>query len=368
MTPAELSRTVLRSVRGAVEARELVLAEGALPERVEVAPPPHDGCGDYATNVALRLAKDVGAPPREVAGVVAKRLARVPGIAAVDVAGPGFLNITLGGDAPAALVREVLAAGTAYGRRGRLPENASPGADLTSPPVDLRPAPGPRAAAVADALRAIMEAAGEGARPGGEAVRPVPVKDTAGGYVTAEELLARLGRDEMRWVLLYPAAHDHVRVPERPVQREGNPRFLVQYAYARTCAVLRNAHDLGVLPAGVDEAAAEQAVVARTGAGAATGPVDGGAAVPYTSLHAALAAYPAVLEAAARLRAPDRLARHLEVTADAVLRFLASCPPLPAGEQKPMAVHRARLAVAQAAGTVLANGLTLLGVSAPEHL
>ncbi|MEU6114637.1 ArgS-related anticodon-binding protein NrtL [Streptomyces sp. NPDC047117] len=374
MTPAELSRTVLRSVRGAVEARELVLAEGALPERVEVAPPPHDGCGDYATNVALRLAKDVGVPPREVAGVVAKRLARVPGIAAVDVAGPGFLNITLGGDAPAALVREVLAAGRAYGRRGRLPEAASPGADPTSPvalrpaPVDLRPAPGPRAAAVADALRAIMEAAGEGTRPGGEAVRPVPVKDATGEYVTAEELLARLGRDETRWVLLYPAAHDHVRVPERPVQREGNPRFLVQYAYARTCAVLRNAHDLGVLPAGVDEAAAEQAVVALTGAGAATGPVDDGATVPYTPLHAALAAYPAALEAAARLRAPDRLARQLEVTADAVLRFLASCPPLPAGEQKPMAVHRARLAVAQAAGTVLANGLTLLGVSAPEHL
>ncbi|MGI5470888.1 hypothetical protein [Streptomyces sp. CA-132043] len=143
MTPAELSRTVLRSVRGAVEARELVLAEGALPERVEVAPPPHDGCGDYATNVALRLAKAAGARPREVAGVVAKRLARVPGIAAVDVAGPGFLNITLGDDAPAALVRDVLAAGPAYGRRGRLPEAASPGVHLTSPPVGLRPAPGP---------------------------------------------------------------------------------------------------------------------------------------------------------------------------------------------------------------------------------
>ncbi len=364
VTPAELSRTVLRSVRGAVEARELVLAESALPERVDVAPPPHEGCGDYATNVALRLAKAAGAPPREVAGVVAKRLAGVPGIAAVDIAGPGFLNITLGGDASAALVREVLAAGSAYGRMGRVAGAASgPGS-----PVHLRPAPHPRAAVVAEALRAIMEAVGEGTRTGGEDVRPVPVRENDGGYATAEELVARLGSDEMRWVLLYPAAHDHVRVPERPVQREGNPRFLVQYAYARTCAALRNAHDLGVLPAGADEAAAEQAAVARNKAGATAGSVDDGATVPYTPLHAALAAYPAVLEAAARLRAPDRLARHLEVTADAVLRFLVTCPPLPVGEQKPMTVHRARLAVAQAAGTVLANGLTLLGVSAPEHL
>ncbi|MBZ4018451.1 hypothetical protein CCS38_22470 [Streptomyces purpurogeneiscleroticus] len=198
-----------------------------------------------------------------------------------------------------------------------------------------------------------MEAVGEGTgsegESAGEEVRPVPVKDAAGRYVTAEELVARLGVDEMRWVLLYPAAHDHVRVPERPVQREGNPRFLVQYAYARTCAVSRNARDLGF--------------------GHAEEPGTGQFQdVPHTPLHAALAAYPAVLEAAARLRAPDRLARHLEVTAEACLTFLATCPPLPAGEQKPMAVHRARLAVAQAAGTVLANGLTLLGISAPEHL
>ncbi|WP_030621143.1 ArgS-related anticodon-binding protein NrtL [Streptomyces sclerotialus] len=377
MTPAELSRTVLRSVRGAVEARELVMAESAVPERVDVAPPPHPGCGDYATNVALRLAKDAGVPPREVAGIVAKRLAAVPGIDGVEIAGPGFLNITLGAAAPEALVREVLAAGTAYGRvdaprpgtpnelRTGAPNELPTGTSVefrTGTPIDLRLAPGPRAQVVGGALRAVMEAVGEGTRGGGEDVRPVPVKGADGEYVTGEELVARLGVDEMRWVLLYPAAHDHVRVPERPVQREGNPRFLVQYAYARTCALSRNARELGFDDPGVDlDVPVGDSAGGPSGAG-------GTHDVPHTPLHAALAAYPAVLGAAARLRAPDRLARHLEVTAEAFFRFLVTCPPLPAGEQKPMAVHRARLAVAQAAGTVLANGLTLLGISAPEHL
>ncbi|KOG60627.1 hypothetical protein ADK77_35460 [Streptomyces antibioticus] len=69
---------------------------------------------------------------------------------------------------------------------------------------------------------------------------------------------------------------------------------------------------------------------------------------------------------AATRRAPDRLARHLVTVADAVLPLLPSV--LPVGEEKPSAAHRARLALAEAAGTVLAGGLSLLGIDAPEHL
>ncbi|WP_268252925.1 DALR anticodon-binding domain-containing protein, partial [Streptomyces filipinensis] len=79
-----------------------------------------------------------------------------------------------------------------------------------------------------------------------------------------------------------------------------------------------------------------------------------------------LADYPRVLAAAATHRAPDRLARHLVTVADAVLPFLPCV--LPRGEEKPSAAHRARLALAEAAGTVLAGGLSLLGIDAPEHL
>ena len=72
------------------------------------------------------------------------------------------------------------------------------------------------------------------------------------------------------------------------------------------------------------------------------------------------------LRVAATDRTPDRLARHLVVTADALLAVQHSVLPL--GDEKPMAAHRARLALADAAGTVLAGGLSLLGISAPDHL
>ncbi|NEB77047.1 hypothetical protein G3I40_17735, partial [Streptomyces sp. SID14478] len=86
-------------------------------------------------------------------------------------------------------------------------------------------------------------------------------------------------------------------------------------------------------------------------------------------LVTALADHPRILLAAARHRAPDRLARHLVDVADAFLgdaRLHAGV--LPRGEEKPSAAHRARLALAEATGTVLAGGLTLLGIDAPAFL
>ncbi|MFH9866815.1 ArgS-related anticodon-binding protein NrtL [Streptomyces lydicus] len=363
MTPAELSRTVLRSVRGAVEERELSVP---VPARIVVQPPPRPGCGDYASNVALQLAKPAGRPAREVAEILRKRLAGTPGIDRVEIAGPGFLNFTLGDGALVALVRDVLAQGPAYGDRSA---GNGPVADLVS--ADPAPVggvstnrvstgrvsagrfgPGARAAVVGEVLERIGAAAGwTGRADGHPALVPVP-EDLA-------TLTARLGTDEARWILLRPAAHDPVRVPERPVQRESNPRFRVQYAHARTRALVRNAADLGFLsePGGVGAPAAD-------GSGAEFRPAPASA----HALHTLLAGHPSVVEAAARLRAPDRLVRHLEATADAFFRWHDDCPPLPVGEQKPLAVHRARLALAEATGTVLANGLRLLGISAPEHL
>ncbi|WP_267891478.1 DALR anticodon-binding domain-containing protein, partial [Streptomyces sp. NRRL WC-3604] len=84
------------------------------------------------------------------------------------------------------------------------------------------------------------------------------------------------------------------------------------------------------------------------------------------ALHHPLADHPRVLAQAAAHRAPDRLARHLVSVADAVLPLLPSV--LPRGAEKPSATHRARLALAEAAGAVLAGGLSLLGIDAPEHL
>ncbi|ELS56520.1 putative Arginyl tRNA synthetase [Streptomyces viridochromogenes Tue57] len=125
------------------------------------------------------------------------------------------------------------------------------------------------------------------------------------------------------------------------MQRESNPLFRVRYAHARTRALLCNAADLGF--------------------DAAPGPVE-----QAHELLAALADHPGVLARAAAHRAPDRLARHLVTVADAVLPLLPAV--LPRGAEKPSATHRARLALAEAAGTVLAGGLSLLGIDAPDHL
>lgn len=382
VTPAELSRTVLRSVRGAVEEQELSVA---VPARIVVQPPPRPGCGDYASNVALQLARQAGRPAREVAEILRKRLSGSAGIARVEIAGPGFLNFTLGDGAQVALVREVLARGDGYGggpAAAQSPVTADPATDSAADPAAhtatdpaTAPAAGPvtapaahsttapagdaRAAVVAEVLARIDAAAGLGGRRQADeqpVLAPAP-------YDLAT-LIARLGVDEARWVLLRPAAQDPVRVPERPVQRESNPRFRVQYAYARARALGRHARELGFAGEPGDVGAPVRGQAADDGSSDGAG----SAALALKSFHTLLATYPSVVESAARLRAPDRVVRHLEATADAFFRWHDVCPPLPVGEQKPLAVHRARLALAEAGRTVLANGLRLLGISAPEHL
>ncbi|WP_236573751.1 ArgS-related anticodon-binding protein NrtL [Streptomyces sp. GS7] len=457
MTPAELSRTVLRSVRGAVEERELSVA---VPARIVVQPPPRPGCGDYASNIALQLAGPAGRPAREVAEILRKRLAGSAGIARVDIAGPGFLNFTLGDGALAGLVRDVLARGDAYGEpsasgepsdSGKASDSAKAGASGggqgsgASGPVAASVGGGARGLVVAEVLARIGaggagRAAGRGdhvaclddglvgegadfvnclSASGSSGARsesavaavaavashstasgstvaladvhghaPVAVSSSASPSASASTsvsssasaraelagLVARLGSDEARWVLLRPAAQDPVRVPERPVQREENPRFRVQYAYARTRAMVRGARELGF--------AGEPGEVMTAGDGPVEsgrpldpyhprdpqGPAGGRSSRTLQALQTCLATYPSATESALRLGAPDRLVRHLEATADAWLRCREELPPLPVGEEKPSAVHRARLALAEAAGTVLGNGLRLLGISAPEYV
>ncbi|MFF7606998.1 ArgS-related anticodon-binding protein NrtL [Streptomyces parvulus] len=377
MTPVELSRTVLRAVRRAVDAGEL---DVDVPARIGVAPPGPGGCGDYATGVALQLARPAGQPPYRVAQVLRAHLAAADGIADVVLTGPGFLNISLHRTAPADLVAEVLRRGTRYGCA-----DADADADI-DPPADapgtlhLRCAPDPRALVVADATARILRSQGVAVRvvsaapPPAEWITVLGVHldadadadadadtdadtdtDTdAGGAHTrpAEEVrpvpapapgdVLPLGRDAGRWALLHPAAHDRPRTGgEHLAQRESNPLFRVRYAHARTRALARNAADLGF--------AAEP------------GPLD-----DAHGIHVLLADHPRVLAAAAAHRAPDRLARHLVTVADAVLPFLPTV--LPRGGEKPSAAHRARLALAEAAGTVLDGGLTLLGIDAPDHL
>ncbi|MCO4698008.1 hypothetical protein LRR80_04078 [Streptomyces sp. RO-S4] len=345
MTPVELSRTVLHAVRRAVDEGDLAVA---VPERVVVTPPGPGGCGDYATNVALQLARPAGQPAPAVAELLRTRLLRTDGISDVVVTGPGFLNISLGSAASVEVVREVLRCGGRYGHGDSL---AGEGV------VRLVAAREVRAVVQLDAIARVLRS--QGALVHAECVGPLPaewgsVLDVHVDGVCGEnaEVGVRpvpapsdplpLGRDAARWALLHPAPHDRPRIgDEHLVQRESNPLFRVRYAHARSRAVVRNAADLGF--------GAEPGVVAD-----------------QPALYQAVADHPRVLAATAAHRAPDRLARHLVAVADAFAPLLPAVLPL--GEEKPSAAHRARLALAEAAGTVLAGGLSLLGIDAPEHL
>ncbi|MFD3895048.1 ArgS-related anticodon-binding protein NrtL [Streptomyces cellulosae] len=349
MTPVELSRTVLHAVRRAVDEGELAVA--VVPERVVVAPPGPGGCGDYATNVALQLARPAGQPAPAVAEVLRTRLLHADGISDVVVTGPGFLNISLAGGSDARLVRDILRAGPRYGHSDA----------LVGQTIELHAAPEVRALVLMDSVARVLRSQGarpqlhctrppEDAwvrilgvpedihvRPGRDPLRPVPAPADP----------TPLGRDAARWALLHPAPHDRPHLgggqdDQHLAQRETNPLFRVRYAHARTRALLRNAADLGFTPD--------------------SGPVG----TDVDALLHTLADHPRVLAATAAHRAPDRLARHLVAVADALAPLLPSVLPL--GDEKPSAAHRARLALAEAAGTVLAGGLTLLGIDAPEHL
>jgi arginyl-tRNA synthetase len=108
VTPADVSGAVVAAIRAVAGAGELTVDP---PSTVVVERPKNKEHGDYATNAALQLAKAAGRPPREVAEVIAARLRDTPGIASVDVAGPGFLNITLSEAAQGELARTIVEAG-----------------------------------------------------------------------------------------------------------------------------------------------------------------------------------------------------------------------------------------------------------------
>jgi arginyl-tRNA synthetase len=157
VTPAELSAAVRACLQAAVDAGDLAVA---VPGEVRVERPRQREHGDWSTNVALQLAKQAGRPPRDVASLLAGRLAEVPGIKSVDVAGPGFLNVVLDAAAAGELARTVVEAGAGYGRSdvgaGHRVNLEFVSANPTGP-IHLG---GTRWAAVGDSLARILEATG----------------------------------------------------------------------------------------------------------------------------------------------------------------------------------------------------------------
>ena len=184
---------------------------------------------------------------------------------------------------------------------------------------------------------------------GGEELK---LSKRAGTIITLEELVEKVGVDAARYTLIrYPV--DTPMVMDVDVLRRNtneNPVYYVQYAHARIAAVLRSAQELKI-GAELDTFDPTQLIHNRE-----------------NELLGALAEYPRVVASAAEFREPHRVARYLEELAGVYHGFYADCRVLPLGDEAPSAVHSARAALCAATMQVLANGLDLLGVSAPERM
>jgi arginyl-tRNA synthetase len=115
MNPEALSAALLAVVTPLAEARRPGAAEGLTTADLPLERPKNRDHGDWASNAALKLAKVVGANPREFAADIAAGLAEVDGVAGVEVAGPGFINIRLDAAAAGALAKTIVDAGAAFG-------------------------------------------------------------------------------------------------------------------------------------------------------------------------------------------------------------------------------------------------------------
>ncbi|MDQ6934356.1 MAG: arginine--tRNA ligase [Actinomycetota bacterium] len=160
MTPEQLSDAIVAALSSLSDEGSLRLPDG-VPDQVVVERPRSKEHGDYATNVALQLGKKAGfASPRDLAELLAGQLAVAEGIAKVDIAGPGFLNITVAADSQGQVAADVVAAGTSYGRTDtQVGHNVNLEFVSANPtgPVTLASA---RWAAVGDAVARLIESTG----------------------------------------------------------------------------------------------------------------------------------------------------------------------------------------------------------------
>ena len=160
MTPEELSLAISACLKDAVDAGEIALSASAVPDEVRVERPKNRDHGDWATNIALQLAKQAGTNPREFATVLSARLKSIDGVSAVDIAGPGFLNITVDAATAGALAKVIVEAGQQYGTN-----NALAGHTVNMEFVSANPT-GPlhightRWAALGDAIARVLRASG----------------------------------------------------------------------------------------------------------------------------------------------------------------------------------------------------------------
>ncbi|SCE82164.1 arginyl-tRNA synthetase [Micromonospora viridifaciens] len=182
---------------------------------------------------------------------------------------------------------------------------------------------------------------------------PVRMSKRAGTVVTLEDLVDAIGVDAARYALARYSSDSPIDIDVELWTRatRDNPVYYVQYVAARTASVGRNAAEVGLTRG--DAAAFHAELLSHE---------------KENELLKALAEFPAVVSSAAELRGPHLVARYLERLAGAYHRFYDNCRILPRGDEETTDLHRARLWLNDATRVVIANGLHLLGVSAPEKM
>ena len=180
--------------------------------------------------------------------------------------------------------------------------------------------------------------------------QPLRMSKRAGTVITLDDLVEAIGTDAARYALIRSSVDSPIDIDLALWSSASaeNPVYYVQYAHARLCALARNAADLGVQ---ADASRLDLLDHDKEGA-----------------LIRSLGEFPRVLQSAATLREPHRVSRYLEELAGDYHRFYDSCRVLPQGDEPADDTHRARLALCEATRRVIANGLEILGVSAPERM
>ena len=179
---------------------------------------------------------------------------------------------------------------------------------------------------------------------------PVRMSKRAGTVVTMEDLVEVVGVDAARYALARSSINSQLDIDLEQLQKKtnDNPVFYVQYAYARTAQVAKNAAGLNVEMSEFDPSLLSHST--------------------ESELLAKLSELPRVVAQSAEFREPHRVARYIEEVAGSYHRWYDACRVTPISGGEVESVHRTRLWLNNAAGIVLRNGLQMLGVSTPERM
>ena len=181
----------------------------------------------------------------------------------------------------------------------------------------------------------------------------VKMSKRAGTVITLDDLVEAIGVDGARYSLVRSSVDSSLDIDLGlwASQSADNPVYYVQYGHARICSILRKAAELGFDTTALADAPLDLLTHDKEG-----------------DLIRTLGEFPEVVATAATLREPHRIARYAEDLAAVFHRFYDQCQVLPKADEETEPIHSARLALASATRQVMANALTMVGVSAPEKM